>query len=82
MQVFIMSRIKLIHLGSAFASNHIIHFLQTCPPFRWDTPILVAWGISDKYLPQSEAEDFQKGNPSTVKLKLIEGAGHMPQEDW
>lgn len=49
---------------------------------RWDTPILVAWGISDKYLPQSEAEDFQKGNPSTVKLKLIEGAGHMPQEDW
>ncbi|KAK9281147.1 hypothetical protein L1049_004041 [Liquidambar formosana] len=49
---------------------------------RWDKPILVAWGIADKYLPQSEAEEFQKGNPDTVKLKLIEGAGHMPQEDW
>ncbi|XP_034696097.1 cis-3-alkyl-4-alkyloxetan-2-one decarboxylase isoform X1 [Vitis riparia] len=49
---------------------------------RWDKPILVAWGISDKYLPQSVAEEFQKGNPDYIKLKLIEGAGHMPQEDW
>ncbi|KAI5660466.1 hypothetical protein M9H77_29259 [Catharanthus roseus] len=48
----------------------------------WDKPILVAWGISDKYLPQSVAEEFQKGNPEIIKLKLIEGAGHMPQEDW
>lgn len=49
---------------------------------RWDVPVLVAWGIADKYLPQSVAEEFQKGNPATVTLKLIEGAGHMPQEDW
>ncbi|XP_012073134.1 cis-3-alkyl-4-alkyloxetan-2-one decarboxylase isoform X2 [Jatropha curcas] len=49
---------------------------------RWDKPILLAWGIADKYLPQSVAEEFQKGNPDAVKLKLIEGAGHMPQEDW
>ncbi|CAK7356950.1 unnamed protein product [Dovyalis caffra] len=49
---------------------------------RWDKPILLAWGIADKYLPQSVAEEFQKGNPNAVKLKLIEGAGHMPQEDW
>lgn len=48
----------------------------------WDKPVLVAWGISDKYLPQSVAEEFQKGNPSVVKLQVIEGAGHMPQEDW
>ncbi|GFZ04064.1 alpha/beta-Hydrolases superfamily protein [Actinidia rufa] len=48
----------------------------------WDKPILVVWGISDTYLPQSVAEEFQKGNPSNVKLKLIEGTGHMPQEDW
>ncbi|KAL2454436.1 alpha/beta-Hydrolases superfamily protein [Abeliophyllum distichum] len=48
----------------------------------WDKPILVTWGISDKYLPQSVAEEFQRGNPDFVKLKLIEGAGHMPQEDW
>jgi len=38
--------------------------------------------MSDKYLPQSIAEEFQKGNPTAVTLKLIEGAGHMPQEDW
>ncbi|KAJ8773884.1 hypothetical protein K2173_009315 [Erythroxylum novogranatense] len=49
---------------------------------RWDKPILLAWGIQDKYLPQSVAEEFQNGNPNNVKLKLIEGAGHMPQEDW
>ncbi|CAH9056513.1 unnamed protein product [Cuscuta epithymum] len=49
---------------------------------RWDKPTLLAWGISDKYLPQSVAEEFQKGNPEFVRLKLIEGAGHMPQEDW
>ncbi|GAB2269502.1 hypothetical protein Dimus_004419 [Dionaea muscipula] len=48
----------------------------------WDKPVLVAWGISDKYLPNSVAEEFQKSNPAAVKLKLIEGAGHMPQEDW
>ncbi|CAO2815229.1 unnamed protein product [Amaranthus hypochondriacus] len=48
----------------------------------WDKPTLVAWGVSDKYLPQSVAEEFQKSNPSVIKLKLIEGAGHMPQEDW
>ncbi|XP_021888427.1 uncharacterized protein LOC110807570 [Carica papaya] len=48
----------------------------------WDKPVLLAWGISDKHLPQSVAEEFQKGNPDAIKLKLIEGAGHMPQEDW
>ncbi|XP_038896157.1 cis-3-alkyl-4-alkyloxetan-2-one decarboxylase [Benincasa hispida] len=49
---------------------------------RWDKPSLVLWGISDKYLPQSIAEEFQKQNSTTIQLKLIEGAGHMPQEDW
>ncbi|XP_078443256.1 alpha/beta-Hydrolases superfamily protein [Wolffia australiana] len=49
---------------------------------RWKKPILLAWGISDKYLPKSVAEEFKEVNPSAIKLKLIEGAGHMPQEDW
>lgn len=49
---------------------------------RWDKPVVLVWGISDKYLPQSVAEEFQKGNTEHIKLKLIEGAGHMPQEDW
>lgn len=60
----------LSQIASGFASG------------RWDIPTLVAWGISDKYLPQSVAEDFKKANPNVVNLKLIEGAGHMPQEDW
>lgn len=50
--------------------------------YSWDKPILLVWGLSDKYLPLSEAEAFQKGNPNAVKIKQIEGAGHMPQEDW
>ncbi|XP_010500850.1 PREDICTED: uncharacterized protein LOC109124422 [Camelina sativa] len=48
----------------------------------WNKPILLAWGIADKYLPQSIAEEFEKQNPENVKLRLIEGAGHLPQEDW
>lgn len=44
--------------------------------------MLLAWGIADKYLPQSIAEEFEKQNPQNVKLRLIEGAGHLPQEDW
>ncbi|KAL6134288.1 hypothetical protein ACLB2K_066520 [Fragaria x ananassa] len=60
----------LSQIASGFASG------------RWDVPTLVAWGISDKYLPQSVAEEFKKANPTVVNLKLIEGAGHMPQEDW
>jgi pimeloyl-ACP methyl ester carboxylesterase len=50
--------------------------------YSWDKPILLAWGLSDKYLPLSEAETFQRGNPNAVQIKQIEGAGHMPQEDW
>ncbi|XP_050379766.1 uncharacterized protein LOC126797132 [Argentina anserina] len=60
----------LSQIASGFASG------------RWDVPTLVAWGISDKYLPQSVAEEFKNANPTVVNLKLIEGAGHMPQEDW
>ncbi|CAA7028568.1 unnamed protein product [Microthlaspi erraticum] len=49
----------------------------------WDKPMLLAWGIADKYLPQSIAEEFEKQNPENVKLRLIiEGVGHLPQEDW
>ncbi|KAL4179845.1 hypothetical protein AMTRI_Chr13g122140 [Amborella trichopoda] len=49
---------------------------------RWDKPILLAWGVADKYLPLSIAEEFQKGNPDIISIKALEGAGHMPQEDW
>lgn len=55
---------------------------SACWDYSWEKPLLVAWGISDKYLPKAEAEEFQKRNPGVVKLNIIEGAGHMPQEDW
>jgi pimeloyl-ACP methyl ester carboxylesterase len=60
----------LSRISAGFASN------------SWEKPILLAWGISDKYLPLPIAEEFQKGNPAAIKLEPIEGAGHMPQEDW
>ncbi|KAG2569244.1 hypothetical protein PVAP13_7NG376800 [Panicum virgatum] len=60
----------LRRISSGFSSN------------SWEKPILLAWGISDKYLPLSIAEEFKKANPNVVKLEAIEGAGHMPQEDW
>ncbi|OEL27692.1 hypothetical protein BAE44_0011289 [Dichanthelium oligosanthes] len=60
----------LSRISAGFSSN------------SWEKPILLAWGISDKYLPLSIAEEFKKANPDVVKLEAIEGAGHMPQEDW
>jgi hypothetical protein len=39
-------------------------------------------GVFWTRIPQSTAEEFQRGNLDVIKLKLIEGAGHMPQEDW
>lgn len=49
---------------------------------RWNVPTLVAWGISDKYLSSSEADNFAKRNADVIQVQLLEGAGHIPQEDW
>lgn len=49
---------------------------------RWDIPILVSWGMADKYLAPLEAETFQQNNVSIVTVNFLEGAGHLPQEDW
>ncbi|KAI5074595.1 hypothetical protein GOP47_0010556 [Adiantum capillus-veneris] len=49
---------------------------------RWNVPTLVAWGVTDKYLPTSEAENFAKRNADVIQVQLLEGAGHLPQEDW
>eukprot|EP00850_Spirogloea_muscicola_P016188 SM000130S27075 [mRNA] locus=s130:36435:39651:+ [translate_table: standard] len=48
----------------------------------WDKPTMVAWGEKDRYLPKSEALAFAEKNPSVVKASILEGAGHLPQEDW
>ena len=45
-------------------------------------PTIVAWGEKDKYLPPSEATAFAASNPDYVTAAILEGAGHMPQEDW
>lgn len=42
----------------------------------------VAWGVVDKHLPKSEVENFVKSNPSVLKAAMLDGAGHLPQEDW
>ncbi|KAH7288365.1 hypothetical protein KP509_31G023700 [Ceratopteris richardii] len=49
---------------------------------RWNVPTMVAWGVTDKYLPTSEAENFAKRNSEVIHVQLLEGAGHLPQEDW
>ena len=52
---------------------------------RWDgtNQALIFGAFSDKYLPQSIGKEFQKNhNSTTIQLKLLEGAGHMAQEDW
>lgn len=48
----------------------------------WKVPMTVAWGVSDKHLPKSEVENFVKSNPSVLKAAMLDGAGHLPQEDW
>ncbi|MBW4487061.1 MAG: alpha/beta fold hydrolase [Trichocoleus desertorum ATA4-8-CV12] len=48
---------------------------------NWERPILVAWGMSDPWLPFSMAENFTKAIPDAELVQLQE-VGHYPQEDW
>lgn len=48
---------------------------------QWDVPTLIAWGISDKWLPVTLAENFAKGLKD-VKIERLEEVGHYAQEDW
>ncbi|KAL6127805.1 hypothetical protein ACLB2K_071166 [Fragaria x ananassa] len=86
---FMPNHSLITHLHGQLANDCLLDWprrlsimIGSADGLSWDVPTLVAWGISDKYLPQSVAEEFKKANPSVVNLKLIEGAGHMPQEDW
>ncbi|MEO1399990.1 MAG: alpha/beta fold hydrolase [Cyanobacteria bacterium J06635_1] len=47
----------------------------------WERPTLIAWGVSDKWLPMSSAETFAKGL-SDVEIECLEEVGHYAQEDW
>ena len=50
--------------------------------FSWDIPTLIVWGATDKYLSSSDAQRFSEKNADVISLETLEGAGHMPQEDW
>ncbi|PSB13992.1 hydrolase [filamentous cyanobacterium CCP2] len=48
---------------------------------NWQSPLLVAWGMRDPWLPFSVAQTFT--NPIKDKeLVQLEEVGHYPQEDW
>ena len=47
----------------------------------WDVPTLIAWGVADKWLPVSLAENFAKRLKDVDVVKLEE-TGHYAQEDW
>jgi pimeloyl-ACP methyl ester carboxylesterase len=47
----------------------------------WDKPTLVAWGLSDPWLPVAMAESFVNALPNG-KLVRLEEVGHYTQEDW
>ncbi|CAI5990236.1 unnamed protein product [Closterium sp. NIES-65] len=48
----------------------------------WMVPTVIAWGKDDPYIPITEAQAIAKTNSSSVTLRVLEGAGHTPQEDW
>ena len=47
----------------------------------WEKPTLVAWGLSDPWLPVAMAESFVNALPNG-KLVRLEEVGHYTQEDW
>lgn len=49
---------------------------------RWSVPTVVAWGEKDRYLKDSEAKEFAAQNPGVIKAQILDGVGHLPQEDW
>jgi pimeloyl-ACP methyl ester carboxylesterase len=48
---------------------------------NWDSPVLVAWGMRDPWLPFSLAQAFTEQIPGAELVQLAE-VGHYPQEDW
>ncbi|KAJ7560501.1 hypothetical protein O6H91_04G132500 [Diphasiastrum complanatum] len=48
----------------------------------WNVPTIVLWGEADKYLPSSEAVNFANSNRDVINQVILDGAGHLPQEDW
>ncbi|CAI7813335.1 unnamed protein product [Closterium sp. NIES-54] len=66
-------------LSSPFGSSLLLSAPLFSPPFFSS---LIAWGKDDPYIPITEAQAIAKANSSSVTLRVLEGAGHTPQEDW
>jgi len=47
----------------------------------WRKPVLVGWGMRDRWLPLSLAEAFVKAAPGAQLIQLPD-VGHYPQIDW
>ncbi|CAI7904895.1 unnamed protein product, partial [Closterium sp. NIES-53] len=54
---------------------------NTLSASSWTVPTVIAWGKDDPYIPITEAQAIAKANSSSVTLRVLEGAGHTPQED-
>lgn len=48
---------------------------------QWTQPTLIIWGISDPWLPLTQAQAFASSLPN-AELVELEEVGHYPQEDW
>ena len=48
---------------------------------QWTQPTLIIWGISDPWLPLTQAQAFASSLPN-AELVQLEEVGHYPQEDW
>ena len=48
---------------------------------QWQPSTLIIWGISDKWLPVTVAENFAKGL-ADARIERLEEVGHYAQEDW
>jgi len=47
----------------------------------WTKPVLVGWGMRDRWLPLSLAEAFVQATPDAELIQLPD-VGHYPQIDW
>jgi pimeloyl-ACP methyl ester carboxylesterase len=47
----------------------------------WKKPVLVGWGLRDRWLPLSLAEAFVQSTPE-AELTQLPDVGHYPQIDW
>jgi pimeloyl-ACP methyl ester carboxylesterase len=48
---------------------------------NWQQPTLLVWGMKDRWLPFTQAQNLANSMPKAELIKL-QDAGHYPQEHW